>query len=177
MRNPWRGPETSPPGSVWDFGLSLADDGTTSALVRQSFQQPPESGRGRSGLEPGHPAERGAYAPPGASPRASTGRATACTVQGWLIYPGDYDPAQALPDGGVGARRARRRGKTRLAGGRSSTSPCFPRKAISSSSPIRAAVSARARPSRAANVKDFGYGDFAGHPRGRRRGGEDAAGR
>src|SRR5271157_5603650 len=45
----WSGPETISTGTSWDFGISLAEDGKTSALVRQSFQQPPEIWAGEIG--------------------------------------------------------------------------------------------------------------------------------
>src|SRR5208337_4735627 len=45
----WSGPETISTGTWWDFGISLAEDGKTCALVRQSFQQPPEIWAGEIG--------------------------------------------------------------------------------------------------------------------------------
>ena len=37
----WSGPETLSVG-WWNFGLSIASDGMTSAIMRESFSSPPE---------------------------------------------------------------------------------------------------------------------------------------
>jgi len=103
----WRGPGAVTRGG-WVPDVSLARDGKTSAVVRQSFDAPPEVWEGPIGawrrisrvnrdVRPVWGAEQSMHWP-------SEGR----SVQGWLLYPRGYDPARrwplvVMPHGGPGA--------------------------------------------------------------------------
>ena len=92
----WAGPETLSVGG-WNFNLSVASDGRTSATLRQSFSDPPEVWAGPIGawkqITSSHPAQS-----------ANWGRAESIhwpneghNIQGWLSYPQDYDPSRRYP--------------------------------------------------------------------------------
>ncbi|MFZ0963258.1 MAG: S9 family peptidase [Terriglobia bacterium] len=103
----WSGPETLSLG-WWNLGLSVASDGKTSAMLRETFTDPPEVWAGPIGawkqITTSHQSER-----------ASWGKAEnihwtndGLNIQGWLTYPQDYDPARRYPllvevHGGPGA--------------------------------------------------------------------------
>lgn len=103
----WSGPETLSLG-WWNFGLSVASDGKTGAVLRESFTNPPEVWAGPIGawkqITTSHQGER-----------ASWGKNEnihwmndSLNIQGWLTYPQDYDPARRYPllvevHGGPGA--------------------------------------------------------------------------
>ena len=96
IRELWRGEERLA-DAPYDVNISLARDGKTSAVVRQSFAQPPEVWIGpignwaqlthrNSGLEP------------------AWGKSVSLhwttdigTVQGWLTYPKNFDPSKKYP--------------------------------------------------------------------------------
>jgi dipeptidyl aminopeptidase/acylaminoacyl peptidase len=103
----WSGPETLSLG-WWNFALSLARDGKTCAVLRESFSEPPEVWVGPIGAwRQVTNLNREAH--------ASWGKVESLhwsmdgfQVQGWLTYPRDYDPARRYPlvvevHGGPGA--------------------------------------------------------------------------
>jgi dipeptidyl aminopeptidase/acylaminoacyl peptidase len=104
----WSGPETISTGSAWDFGLSLANDGKTGALVRQSFEHPPEVWAGAVGAW-NQITRRNVDTPRGwGRPESVHWSSGGMPIQGWLLYPLGYDPAQRYPmivsvHGGPGA--------------------------------------------------------------------------
>jgi dipeptidyl aminopeptidase/acylaminoacyl peptidase len=94
----WQGDETLDTGDNSEaLSLSLADDGTTSVVERQSFGQAPGIWIGPVGRwTPLTPANR--------SLRPLWGRAESLQwtsdgfhVQGWLVYPRDFDPHKRYP--------------------------------------------------------------------------------
>lgn len=93
----WHGPERVARGSSVFKGISLAADGKASAVIRQSFSRPPEVWAGPIGEwkqithvnQELHPAWGDAH-----SLHWNNGK---MRVQGWLLYPRDYDPARRYP--------------------------------------------------------------------------------
>jgi dipeptidyl aminopeptidase/acylaminoacyl peptidase len=155
----WNGPETISTGSAWDFGISLANDGKTCALVRQSFQQPPEVWAGEIGAWK-QVTHRNADIYPGWGRSESIHwRNDGGEIQGWLLYPMDYDPSKRYAmvvsvHGGPGAAE-----KPAWPG------PFFDLALLSSEDcfvffPNPRGSFGQGEAFAAANVKDFGYGDF-----------------
>jgi dipeptidyl aminopeptidase/acylaminoacyl peptidase len=155
----WSGPETISTGSAWDFGISLAEDGKTGALVRQSFQLPPEiwAGevgawkqltRGNAGIHPGW----------GKSESIHWWN-EGLEIQGWLLYPVNYDSAKRYPmvvsvHGGPGVSEKPSWPGPFFSLALLSYEDCFvlfpnPRGSFGAGEAFTAA-----------NVKGFGYGDF-----------------
>lgn len=103
----WRGAETVSAGG-WSVDASIAADGQTSAVIRSSFDTPPEVLAGTLG-------EWRAVTHRNAGVRPAWGKSVSLKwksdgfdVQGWLIYPADFDPARRYPlvvavHGGPGA--------------------------------------------------------------------------
>jgi dipeptidyl aminopeptidase/acylaminoacyl peptidase len=92
----WRSAEVVS-GDAGTFSLSVARDGRQSALIRHSFQQPPEVWAGaisswkqitrlNQGLRPSWGAARSVH-------WTNDG----FNVQGWLLYPRDYDSSRRYP--------------------------------------------------------------------------------
>jgi len=92
----WSGPERVSDGAFVPH-VSLASDGRVSAAVRQSFAQPPEIWAGPIGEW-----KQITHANAGLKP--AWGKAVSLrwtteigAVQGWLVYPSDFDPAKKYP--------------------------------------------------------------------------------
>ena len=92
----WAGAETIAPGPFVPY-VSLARDGKRSAVVRQSFAQPPEVWAGAVG-------DWKQITHRNAELKAAWGEAKSLhwktsigDVQGWLIYPRDFDPSKKYP--------------------------------------------------------------------------------
>jgi len=92
----WQGDETiSPPFE--DGAISISDDGKTSALIRSSWSKPPEVWAGKIG-------EWGQRTKANAERKPLWGEAKSLhwtndgfRVQGWLLYPVNYDAAKRYP--------------------------------------------------------------------------------
>jgi dipeptidyl aminopeptidase/acylaminoacyl peptidase len=155
----WSGPEIISTGGAWDFGISLADDGKTCALVRQSFQQPPEIWAGEIGAWKQVTRHNAGVHPGWGKSESIHWRNDGMEIQGWLLYPVDYDPSKRYPmvvsvHGGPGA------GKKPSWPGR-----FFDLELLSSQGyfvlfPNPRGSFGEGEAFTAANVKDFGYGDF-----------------
>ena len=103
----WSRPETISLG-WWNYDLSLARDGKTCAMVRETFSDPPEVWAGPIGawkqITTSHQAARMAWGKAESIHWMNEGS----NIQGWLTYPTDYDPARRYPllvevHGGPGA--------------------------------------------------------------------------
>ena len=155
----WSGPETISTGGWWDFGISLAEDGKTCALVRQSFQQPPEIWAGEIGTW-----KQVTRHNPGVHPGWGKSESIhwwneGMEIQGWLLYPVNYDPSKRYPmvvsvHGGPGAGEKPSWPEAFFDLALLSYEDCFvlfpnPRGSFGEGEAFAAA-----------NVKDFGYGDF-----------------
>ena len=159
METLWRGPETVSTGSVWDFGISLAADGKTSALIRQSFQEPPEIWAGKIGAWKQVTRQNSNMRPEWGKSESIHWQNDGMEIQGWLLYPVNYDPSKRYPmvvsvHGGPGAAE-----KPGWPG------PFFDLALLSEEGyfvffPNPRGSFGEGEAFTAANVKDFGYGDF-----------------
>jgi dipeptidyl aminopeptidase/acylaminoacyl peptidase len=158
VSNLWRGVESISAGD-WGPNLSVSSDGTSSAVIRDSFSDPPEIWTGAIGrwkqiternkdLKPGWGKadsiqwENGGY-----------------TIQGWLIYPRDFDPVKRYPmivgvHGGPGAAVQSSWPAA------SSFEMALPAAGYFLLLPNPRGSFGQGEAFTRANVKDFGYGDF-----------------
>jgi dipeptidyl aminopeptidase/acylaminoacyl peptidase len=155
----WSGPETISTGSWWDFGISLAEDGKTCALVRQSFQLPPEIWAGELGAWKQVTRHNAGVHPGWGKSESIHWQNDGMEIQGWLLYPLHYDPSKRYPmvvsvHGGPGASEKPSWPGPFFNLALLSYQDCFvlypnPRGSFGEGEAFTAA-----------NVKDFGYGDF-----------------
>jgi len=103
----WSGTETLSLG-WWNIALSVANDGKTCAMLRESYSSPPEVWAGPIGawkqMTTSGQAERASWGKTESLHWANEG----LNIQGWLTYPQDYDPVRRYPllvevHGGPGA--------------------------------------------------------------------------
>jgi dipeptidyl aminopeptidase/acylaminoacyl peptidase len=103
----WRGPQTLALG-WWSYGLSMAGDGATSAMLSESYSDPPEVWAGPIGawkqITTSQPADRPNWGRSENIHWTNEG----LNIQGWLTYPEDFDPSRRYPllveiHGGPGA--------------------------------------------------------------------------
>jgi dipeptidyl aminopeptidase/acylaminoacyl peptidase len=155
----WSGPETISTGGWWDFGISLAKDGKTCALVRQSFQLPPEIWAGEIAAWQRVTRHNAGVHPGWGKSESIHWRNDGMEIQGWLLYPVNYDPSKRYPmvvsvHGGPGA------------GEKPSWPEAFFDLALLSHEghfvlfPNPRGSFGAGEAFAAANFKDFGYGDF-----------------
>lgn len=92
----WKGAEriTAQDGAP---AISLARDGKTSALVRHSFQHPPEVWAGAIGAWKQRTHRNATARPQWGKAQNLHWKSDDLTVQGWLIYPRDYDASRRYP--------------------------------------------------------------------------------
>ncbi len=154
----WSGVETIY-ADGYGIGLSVARDGATTAIVRQSFVHPPEVWAGEIGnwnvISKANAALEPEWGPAQSVHWASDGM----QIQGWLLYPPDVDPSLKYPlvvavHGGPAAM-ASPRWPTQWSYTAALVAAGFfvlepnPRGSYGSGEAFTRA-----------NVKDFGYGDF-----------------
>ena len=92
----WTGPEEISDGS-WGYGLSLAADGKTSAVIRNSFEHPPEIWAGPLGGWQQITRINSYPRPAWGEARSIHWSSDNFRVQGWLLYPKGYNPAKRYP--------------------------------------------------------------------------------
>ena len=81
----------------WGTTLSLARDGKTSAIVHSSFSVPPEIWAGAIGDWKPVTTRNAGLAPAWGDAKSIHWKSDAYDVQGWLIYPRDFDAAKTYP--------------------------------------------------------------------------------
>jgi dipeptidyl aminopeptidase/acylaminoacyl peptidase len=92
----WQGPDML--GSdFFGVGLSLSRDGKESATVRQSFTMPPEVWAGPVGKWKQVTSLNKDLKPSWGKAESLHWNTDIGTVQGWLVYPRNYDPARHYP--------------------------------------------------------------------------------
>jgi dipeptidyl aminopeptidase/acylaminoacyl peptidase len=139
--------------------VSLARDGSTSAVVKESFKRAPEVWAGKIGEWKQITHRNGGLKPAWGKAESLQWQTDAGTVQGWLIYPLNFDPAKKYPL------------VVRVHGGPSwAVTPQWPtRWAFHMAMPSQGYFLLQPNPRgsygqgekfTAANVKDFGGGDF-----------------
>jgi dipeptidyl aminopeptidase/acylaminoacyl peptidase len=103
----WNKPETLSLG-WWNLALSVANDGITCAMLRETFADPPEVWAGPIGewkqITTSHQGEHAKWGRTESLHWTNEG----LNIQGWLTYPQDYDPERRYPllvevHGGPGA--------------------------------------------------------------------------
>jgi dipeptidyl aminopeptidase/acylaminoacyl peptidase len=103
----WRGQEQVSAG-LWGTNISLAHDGETSAIIRSSLSDPPEIWAGAIGYWRQVTHHNAAVKPAWGEAKSLHWKSDGFDVQGWLIYPRDFDPSKRYPmvvdvHGGPGA--------------------------------------------------------------------------
>jgi len=103
----WRGQEQVSAG-LWGTNVSLARDGKTSALIRSSLSDPPEIWAGPIGYWRQVTQRNSAVKPAWGETKSIRWKNEGFDIQGWLIYPRNFDPAKKYPmivqvHGGPGA--------------------------------------------------------------------------
>lgn len=154
----WKGPEVISQRE-WGYGLSLAADGKTSAMIHNSFQHPPEVWAGAIGEWKQITHLNQSLRPTWGEVRSIHWSSDNFRVQGWLIYPKDFDPGKKYPmivvvHGGPGSSHAPRWPE-----------PFFNSSVLSSAGyfvllPNPRGSFGQGEKFTRANVKDFGYGDL-----------------
>jgi dipeptidyl aminopeptidase/acylaminoacyl peptidase len=92
----WQGAETIQ-GEGGTFSVSLAHDGQTNALIRHSFQQPPEVWAGRIAKWQAVTRVNAGQKPSWGEVKSLTWKSDSFQVQGWLLFPQHYDPKRRYP--------------------------------------------------------------------------------
>jgi dipeptidyl aminopeptidase/acylaminoacyl peptidase len=103
----WRGQEQVSAGP-WGTNISLASDGKTSAVIRSSLSDPPEIWAGAIGYWRQVTHRNAAVKPAWGEAKSLHWKNETYEIQGWLVYPRDFDPAKKYPmivevHGGPGA--------------------------------------------------------------------------
>jgi dipeptidyl aminopeptidase/acylaminoacyl peptidase len=92
----WHGAETIT-GEGGSFAASASRDGRTFALVRQSFSRPPEVWAGPPGKWEALTQANRDVRPTWGEARSMHWKSGAFLIQGWLMYPRDFDPGRRYP--------------------------------------------------------------------------------
>jgi dipeptidyl aminopeptidase/acylaminoacyl peptidase len=155
----WSGPESISLGGWGEYGASIATDGKTSAVVRESFAQPAEVWAGPIGSWTQLTHVNDKVKTPWGEAKNIHWANEGFSVQGWLLYPASYDPKQRYPMVVV------------VHGGPASAvvpsypSPFYNTSLLSAEGyfvlyPNPRGSFGQGEAFTRANVKDFGYGDF-----------------
>jgi len=92
----WQGDESiNPPFD--DSGISIAADGKSSAVIRHSWQKPPEIWAGPIGDWKPVTHENSQRKPRWGEAKSLHWPSGGMRVQGWLLYPSQFDPAKQYP--------------------------------------------------------------------------------
>jgi len=154
----WKGAEAIT-GEGGSFAASASRDGQTFALIRQSYQQPPEVWAGPLGKWKALTRANRGIRPSWGKAESLHWKSDSFRIQGWLLYPQEFDPGRRYPlavqvhGGPAWATMPRWQGEFSVDG---ALSRCgyfvfFPNP--------RGSLGQGQRFTRA-NVKDFGYGDL-----------------
>jgi dipeptidyl aminopeptidase/acylaminoacyl peptidase len=92
----WKGPETLAHGEFVPY-VSVANDGTTTAVVRETFSNAPEVWAGPVGDWKQITHVNASLKPEWGEAKSLRWTTSIGSVQGWLIYPKDFDPAKKYP--------------------------------------------------------------------------------
>jgi dipeptidyl aminopeptidase/acylaminoacyl peptidase len=94
--NLYRGSEDISAG-LWGPNISLANDGKSSAVMRSSFSAPPEIWAGPIGAWKQITRRNKGVQPNWGEAKGLHWKSGSYDVQGWLIYPRDFDPNKKYP--------------------------------------------------------------------------------
>jgi dipeptidyl aminopeptidase/acylaminoacyl peptidase len=92
----WSGAEVIA-GEQGAFALSISKDHKTTAVVRHSFDRPPEVWTGPVGEWRQHTHANAGHKPRWGEARSLHWKSDGYTIQGWLLYPQNYDPRKRYP--------------------------------------------------------------------------------
>jgi len=81
----------------WATSISLSADGTTAAFIRSSFSAPPEIWAGPFGSWKRLTRKNAGVKAPWGEAKSLHWKSDGFDVQGWLIYPANFDPAKKYP--------------------------------------------------------------------------------
>lgn len=144
---------------AWGTNISLAGDGITAAAVRSSFGAPPEVWAGQIGHWKQLTHRNNNVKPAWGDAKSIHWKSDGYDVQGWLIYPRDFDPSKKYPmvvsvHGGPGAA-------VQSAWPESwHFAMALPGSGYFVFQPNPRGSFGQGEAFTRANVKDFGYGDF-----------------
>lgn len=93
----WTGPEVVSTGDWGSYALSLSADGKSSVVIRQSYLHPPEIWAGPIGSWRQLTHANDHVKPSWGELRSLHWASDRFQVQGWLLYPVNYDPKQRYP--------------------------------------------------------------------------------
>ena len=93
----WTGAEKIHGARDFDFGITLTRDAKVSALVRESYAQPPEVWAGPIGAWRQVTTGNRDVHPLWGEAKSLHWKSDEFTPQGWLVYPRNYDPARRYP--------------------------------------------------------------------------------
>jgi dipeptidyl aminopeptidase/acylaminoacyl peptidase len=93
----WKGAQTLTGPAGIARGLSVARDGRTTAVIRSSFDLPPQIDSGPVGSWHAVAKAPTISQPMWGQAESITWQSDEFTVQGWLLYPPNYDPKQRYP--------------------------------------------------------------------------------
>jgi len=93
----WTGPETIHGAADFSVGITLSHDAKTTAVVRESYTQPPEVWAGPLGAWRQVTTGNRNQHPMWGEAKNLHWKSDQFTVQGWLIYPKGYDPTHKYP--------------------------------------------------------------------------------
>ena len=156
----WTGAETIHGAAISRFGVTMSRDGKTTALVRESFAQPPEVWAGPIGAWRQVTTDNRNAHPSGARQEPALEERRLHRPGLAALSPKDYDASTQVSDGGLRPRWSRGVVTPELAG--------HVRQCDSARQPgvfrLLSQLPRQLRPGRdvspRANVKDFGYGDL-----------------
>ncbi len=144
---------------LWGTNMSVARDGKSSAVIRSSFTTPPEVWAGAIGNWSQITKRNASVKPAWGEAQSIHWKNDGYNVQGWLVYPRDFDPAKKYPlvvsvHGGPGSAvlsswPSSHNFAVPLAGAGYFVLQPNPRGSFGEGEAFTRA-----------NVKDFGYGDF-----------------
>jgi dipeptidyl aminopeptidase/acylaminoacyl peptidase len=80
-----------------DTGVSMSDDGAMTAVVRSSWQNPPEVWAGPIGGWQAKTHANASIKAPWGEAKSLHWKSDGFQVQGWLIYPANFDPSKKYP--------------------------------------------------------------------------------
>jgi len=154
----WTGAETLALGRFNPY-VSFANDGKTTAVVRESFSKPPEVWAGSVGEWKQITRRNAAMHPEWGEAKSLHWKTDIGDVQGWLIYPLNFDPAKKYPmvvsvhGGPAGVSQPKWPDRIRYEFG-------LPSHGYFVLLPNPRGSYGQGEKFTQANVKDFGYGDF-----------------
>jgi dipeptidyl aminopeptidase/acylaminoacyl peptidase len=82
---------------AWGSNLSIAGDGITAAVIRSSLGEPPEIWAGQVGHWKQITHRNDSLKPAWGEAKSLHWKSDGYDVQGWLIYPKDFDPSKKYP--------------------------------------------------------------------------------